>query len=520
MNLYFYWILGGVVTTFLALLSLLFFWFKGRNYLKTSRFQAEKILEDTQREIEEKKREIELDAKERWVQERLKFEQETEKRRKELQAQEEKALQRDLNLNRKNEFIIKKEDEIQERERGIATKERSVKVKEEHFSQLIEEENQKLERISGMNRDQAKQKLMSNLESEARLESLQMIKNIRDKAKETAEKESKRIILTAIQRCAADHSAEYTISIVSLPNEEMKGRIIGKEGRNIRTFETLTGTDVIIDETPDTVTLSSFDPYRREIARIALDRLVSDGRIHPARIEEVVKKTESEMDQNILQTGEEAVLEVGIPGLHPELLRLLGKLKYRTSFGQNVLQHSKEVALLAGLMAGELGLDVRMAKRAGLLHDIGKALDHAMEGGHANIWAQIAERYGEHPIVVNVIAAHHEDVEPISPIVPLIDASDAISGARPGARRETFEAYIQRLSKLEEITCSFNGVKNAYAIQAGREVRVIIEPETLSDAQTSDLAVQITKKFEEELKYPGQIKVTVIREFRAVEYAK
>jgi ribonuclease Y len=515
-----YWIIGGITASLLALLSCLFLWFKGRSILKSSRKEAEQVLSEARKASEDKKREMELEAKEKWMQAKLQFEQDTEKRRKELGEEEDKFRQREQNLNRKNEYIMKKEEDMEEKVRSISAIERAVKVKEEHFKKMIEEENQKLERISSMTRDQAKQKLLSNLESEARLESLQMIKNIRDKAKETAEKEAKRIIITAIQRCAADHSAEATISIVSLPNEEMKGRIIGKEGRNIRAFETLTGTDVIIDETPDAVTLSSFDPYRREVARISLDRLISDGRIHPARIEEVVKKTEAEMDQIVHQTGEEAVLDIGIPGVHPELLKLLGKLRYRTSFGQNVLQHSKEVALLSGLMAGELGLDVRMAKRAGLLHDVGKSVDHAMEGGHADIGAQLAERYGEPPIVINAIAAHHEDVDPISPIVPLIDASDAISGARPGARRETFEAYIQRLSQLEDIACSFNGVKNAYAIQAGREVRVIVEPDSLSDAQTSDLAVQVAKKVEEELKYPGQIKIIIIREMRAVEFAK
>ncbi|MCH7761512.1 ribonuclease Y [candidate division TA06 bacterium] len=520
MNLNIYWIIAAIGLSLLTLLFLLYFWNKGRTQLKNARLEVEKILTDARKRAGEKKRESELEAKEKWVHAKLQFEQDTEKRRREIQEEEEKFRQKELNLNRKNEYITEKGEELEEAERSLTAKERAMKTKEEHYTRLIEEENQKLERISGLTQDQAKQKLMSNLESEARLESLQMIKNIRDKAKETADREAKRIIITAIQRCAADHSAEATISIVSLPGEEMKGRIIGKEGRNIRSFETLTGTDVIIDETPDAVTLSSFDPFRREIARIALEKLIADGRIHPARIEEIVKKTEVEMEQYILETGEETVVDVGIPGIHSELLKLLGRLKYRTSFGQNVLMHSKEVALLAGLMAGELGLDIRMAKRAGLLHDIGKAVDHAMEGGHADIGAQLAERYGEPPIVINAIAAHHEDVDPISPIVPLIDASDAISGARPGARRETFEAYIQRLSQLEEIADSFKGVKNSYAIQAGREVRVIVEPDSLTDTQASDIAVQVAKRIQDELKYPGQIKVTVIREQRTVEYAK
>ena len=378
----------------------------------------------------------------------------------------------------------------------------------------------KLERIAGLTTQEAKRLLLANLEARAKQEAAQMIKEIKDKALQTATKEAKEIITSAIQRCAAEHTVESTVSVVSLPNDEMKGRIIGREGRNIRSFEIATGIDVIVDDTPEAVILSGFDPIRRETARIALERLVLDGRIHPGRIEEIVAKAKQEVEEDIFEAGEQTCYDVGIHGLHPDLIRLLGRLKYRTSYGQNVLQHSKEVAYLAGLMAAELELDVNIAKRAGLLHDIGKALDHNVEGTHTSIGFQIAKKYNENAITMNAILAHHEDVEPESLIAVLVGAADAISGSRPGARRETLEAYIKRLEQLEELADSFSGVEKAYAIQAGREIRVMVQHEKRDDAQAAQLASDIAAKIQAEMEYPGQIKVTVIRETRSVEYAK
>jgi ribonuclease Y len=395
-----------------------------------------------------------------------------------------------------------------------------LRAKDERLTTLIDEQNTKLEQIAGLTQEEAKKVLMQNLEVQARHEAAQLIRNIRDEAKENAEREAKQIIVQAIQRYAGEHTAETTVSVVPLASDEMKGRIIGREGRNIRAFEAATGVEVLIDDTPEAIVISAFDPVRREVARMAMERLVADGRIQPARIEEVIEKAKGEVDRSIKEAGESVALEVGVPGLHPEVIHLLGRLKYRTSYGQNVLQHSKEVAFLAATMAGELELDQALAKRAGLLHDLGKAVDHSVEGTHSQIGMDLAKKFGENAVVVNAIGAHHEDIEAISPISVLVAAADAISGARPGARRESLEAYIKRLEKLEEAAYSFKGVSKAYAIQAGREVRIIVTPEEVNDARTADMANEIAQKIEGSLQYPGQIKVTVIRETRGIGYAK
>ena len=492
----------------------------GELKLYNAKKMAGNIIEEAKKEAESYKREAALEARDKMYKAKLGFEKDTAKKKRELQNVERKLADRESNVERKSDLLARKERETQRRERDLALKERNVKAKDERYKQLLEEENAKLERIAGMTAEQAKQRLMANLEAQARYEAAQMIKEIKDKARESAEGEAKEIITSAIQRCATDHVAESTVSVVSLPNEEMKGRIIGREGRNIRAFETATGIEVIIDDTPEAVSLSGFDPVRRETARLALETLVADGRIHPARIEEIVAKTEKQVEELIDKTGEETLLEMGIPDAHPEVARLLGRLKYRTSYGQNVLQHSKEVAYICGLMAGELDFDGAIARRAGLLHDLGKAVDQSHEGTHAKIGAELARKYGESDLIINAILAHHEDTEPTSAIATLVAAADAVSGARPGARRETLEAYIKRLEKLEEIANSFRGVDNAYAIQAGREIRIIVQPEEISDVQAGELSSMIAKRIEAELKYPGQIKVTVIREMRAVGYAK
>lgn len=481
---------------------------------------AEKIITDAKKEAETYKKAAVLEAKDELYRARVDFEKEVEIRRLELARQERRLQERETNLDRKLEVLTKKERDFNLRERELVLKEKAVRAKDDQLARLIEEQNVKLERIAGMTAEEAKKLLMANLESQAKQEAAQLMKEIRDQALETARKEAQEIIVSAIQRCAADHTVESTISVVSLPNEEMKGRIIGREGRNIRAFEMATGIDVIIDDTPEAVILSGFDPVRREVAKIALEKLILNGRIHPGRIEEIVNRARQEVEESIKHAGEQACYDVGVHGLHPELVKLLGKLKYRTSYGQNVLQHSREVAYLAGLMAAELELDVNLTKRAGLLHDIGKAIDHDVEGTHTAIGAEVAKRYGEDSIVINAIASHHEDVQPTSLISVLVQAADAISGARPGARRETLEEYVKRLEKLEELADSFAGVEKAYAIQAGREIRVMVEPEKIDDAQAEQLASDIAKKIRSEIEYPGQIKVTVIRETRAVDYAK
>ncbi|MBQ3390199.1 MAG: ribonuclease Y [Firmicutes bacterium] len=474
---------------------------------------AKNMILDAEKEAKTIKKEISLEAKEEAQKLRSDVDREIKDRRNEMTRLERRLLQREESLDKKLENIEKKEDQI-------AKKELKVSEKEQELDKFLEKQIEELEKISGMSSEDAKELLLANLDKEIRYEASVMIKDIEQKAKEEGEKKAREIITTSIQRCAADHVAESTVSVVPLPNEEMKGRIIGREGRNIRAIETATGIDLIIDDTPEAVILSGFDPVRREIARIALEKLIHDGRIHPARIEEMVEKAEKEVNQNIKEAGEQATFDVGVHNLHPELVKLLGRLKYRTSYGQNVLNHSVEVAHLAGLMAAELGLDVKAAKRAGLLHDIGKAVDHEVEGTHVDIGIDLLKRYKEHQNIIDGMASHHGDYEPKSLEAVLVTAADALSAARPGARRETLETYIKRLEKLEEIANSTEGVEKSYAIQAGREIRIIAKPDKVSDEELVFLAREISKKVEAELEYPGQIKVNVVRETRAIEYAK
>lgn len=475
--------------------------------------RASKIIDDAISTAEAKKREIMLEAKEETLKAKNDLDQEVKERRGELQRLERRLQQKEETLDRKVETLEKKEDALNKRVEQID------ELKEE-ITILQQKEIQELERISGLTSEEAKEYLLRTIENEVKHESAMLIKEIENKAKQEADKRARDIITNAIQKCAADHVADTTVSVVPLPNDEMKGRIIGREGRNIRTLETLTGIDLIIDDTPEAVILSGFDPIRREVARIALEKLIVDGRIHPARIEEMVDKAKKEVETLIREEGEAATFETGVHGLHPELVRLLGKLRFRTSYGQNVLKHSIEVSNLSGLIASELGVDVRLAKRAGLLHDIGKAVDHEMEGSHISIGVDLCRKYRESNIILNAIEAHHGDVEPESIIAVIVQAADTISAARPGARRETLETYIKRLQKLEEIADSFKGVEKSFAIQAGRELRIMVIPEETDDAQMILLSREVAKRIENELEYPGQIKVHLIRETRAIEYAK
>jgi ribonuclease Y len=515
--------IGGIALV-VAVIAFLLGWLVSRRIgeMKVGKAEelARKIIDEAEKEAKIKKKEAILEAKDEWYKAKVNFEKELQIKKSELARMEKKLGEREANLDRKVDILNKKEREIQNRDKVLFAKEKGVRAKNEELNRKIADQNKQLERIAQMTADEAKKLLMENLESQARQEAAQLIKEIKENAEQTAEKEAKNIIISAIQRCAADHTVESTVSVVNLPNDEMKGRIIGREGRNIRSFETATGIDVIVDDTPEAVILSGYDPIRREVARMALEKLIVDGRIHPARIEEVVGKAEKEMEVIVRETGEQACFDVGIHGIHPELVKLMGKLQFRTSYGQNVLQHSKEVAFLAGLMAAELGLDANLAKRAGLLHDVGKAVDRETEGTHTQIGYNVAQKFGENPMVLNAIASHHEDVTSESPYSVLIQAADAISGARPGARRETLEGYIKRLDKLEELADSFKGVAKSYAIQAGREIRVIVEHERIDDHGATELAGEMAKKIEAELEYPGQIKVTVIRETRAIDYAK
>ncbi|MCC2705454.1 ribonuclease Y [Intestinibacter bartlettii] len=474
---------------------------------------AKNIIDQANKDAETMKKEKLLEAKEEIHKFRSDAEKENRERRSELQKYERRVIQKEESLDRKQQSIESKESNLNQKLRAVDEKQKEVEA-------IKVKQLEKLEDISGITSEKAKDIILSNAEKEVRHEMSIMIKEIETQAKEDAEKKSREIIGYAIQKCAADHVAETTVTVVNLPNDEMKGRIIGREGRNIRTLETLTGIDLIIDDTPEAVILSGFDPIRREIARIALEKLISDGRIHPARIEEMVEKAKKEVENIIKEYGEQAIFETGVHSLHPELVKLLGRLNYRTSYGQNVLKHSIEVAHIAGIMAAEIGADIKLAKRAGLLHDIGKAVDHEMEGTHVEIGMDLLRRYKESKDVIHAMSTHHGDYEPQTVEAVLVTAADAISAARPGARRETLEAYIKRLEKLEEIANSYDGVDKSYAIQAGREVRIMVKPEKINDEEIHLLARDITKKIEDELEYPGQIKVSIIRETRAVEYAK
>ena len=475
--------------------------------------KAEGIIEEAKKSADAKKRELLLEAKEENQKLRADLDKEIKERRAEIGRQERRVTQKEENLDRKNEALEKKESTLNQRLKDL-------EQKNEEITEIKKEQTIQLEKISNLTRDEARDILMKEIENETRHDAAKMVKEIVQEAKDNADRTAKNLVALSVQKVAADHVAETTVSVVNLPNDEMKGRIIGREGRNIRALETLTGVELIIDDTPEAVIVSSFDPIRREVAKLALEKLITDGRIHPTKIEESVEKAKKEVDATIKQEGENATFETGVHGLHPELIKLLGKLRFRTSYGQNVLRHSIEVSHLAGVMAGELGLDVKLAKRAGLLHDIGKAVDHEIEGSHVTIGADIAKKYRENKDVIHAIMAHHGDVESETLVACLVQAADAISAARPGARRENLETYIQRLQKLEELANEFNGVDKSFAIQAGREIRIMVKPEVVDDAAMIIVARDIAKKIESELEYPGQIKVSLIRETRTVDYAK
>ncbi len=488
--------------------------------LKSAEVEAEYILEAANKEVLDKRREAELEAKDLLHRMRQDFEQETKDRKQEIANLEKRLSQKEENIDRRLDLLEKKEKEIDARNDNIKKQEDALKLRDNQLHALVAEEKERLQKISSLSAEEAKQILLGRLNEELNNEKAVFIRHQEEEVRSIADKKAREIISLAVQRCAAEHTVESTVSVVTLPNDEMKGRVIGREGRNIRALEMATGVDVIIDDTPEAVTLSGFDAVRREIARLSLEKLISDGRIHPGRIEEIVEKTKKEMEEKIREEGERAAFESGVNGLHPEIIKLLGRLKYRTSYGQNALQHSKEVSYLLGIMASELGLDFKLGRRIGLLHDIGKAVDHQVEGTHAKLGAELAKKYNESPEVAGAIESHHEEAAPRSLYAVLAVAADAVSAARPGARRETLETYVKRLDKLESIANLFKGVEKSFAIQAGREIRVIVQPEKINDNDAVVMARDIRKKIEEGMEYPGQIKVTVIREMRAIEYAK
>lgn len=492
----------------------------GQNKIHSAEERAAKIIEDAKRDAESFKKEKQIEIKDEWYKRKQEHDQDLHKQRNKLQNFEKQLAAREENLDRKLDVVNKKEKNIQSLERDINDRKKSLEERITEYRQLIDEQNIRLERVAGMTREEAKKVLTENLLSETKLESAQKLKELRDEFKLTAKKEAQRVVIQAIQRTASDHSVETTVSVVNIQSDEMKGRIIGKEGRNIRAFEAATGVDVIVDDTPEAVILSGFDPFRREVARVALESLISDGRVHPARIEEVVEKVRKELEEEILRNGENTLLDVGIHNMHPELMKMIGKMKYRSSYGQNLLAHSIEVAWLCGIMAAELDLDPIIAKRSGLLHDVGKTVDRNVEGPHAMLGYELTKKFREHPIIVNAVGSHHEDIEMETPYAVLVQAADSISGARPGARRESLEGYVKRLEKLETMANGFEGVAKTYAIQAGREVRVVVEHEKVDDILADQLATDIAAKIQTEMEYPGQIKITVIREKRSIAYAK
>ncbi|MBS3946270.1 MAG: ribonuclease Y [Melioribacter sp.] len=492
----------------------------GKNSIENAKEKAQKIIDDAEKEAKHLKREKLLEVKDEWLKKKQEFDNEVNSKKQKLQNHEKQLETREENLEKKYDLVNQKEKTNKDLEKSLLLQKEDIEKKNQELTRLIAEQNVRLEKTAGLTSDEAKKMLMENMINKAKTDAAQMIKEIRDQAKIDAKKEAHRITIQAIQRTAVDHSVESTVSVVQIQNDEMKGRIIGREGRNIRAFEAATGVDVIVDDTPEAVILSAFDQFRREVARISLERLIADGRIHPARIEEVVAKVQEELDEEIQKEGENTLIQLGLHGVHNELVKHIGKMKYRSSYGQNLLQHSIEVAYLTGIMAAELGFDTTIAKKAGLMHDIGKTIDKDVEGPHALLGYELTKKYNEHPIVINAVGSHHEDIEMEHPIAALVQAADAISGARPGARREPLESYVKRLENLENLAKSFEGVAKTYAIQAGREVRVVVEPDKIDDVMADKLSYEISQKIQEEMEYPGQIKVMVIREVRKIQYAK
>lgn len=507
-----------------AIISFVLGWFInskiGKNSIENAKEKAQKIIDDAEKEVKHLKREKLLEVKDEWLKKKQEFDNEVNSKKQKLQNHEKQLETREENLEKKYDLVNQKEKANKDLEKSLLLQKEDIEKKNQELTRLIAEQNVRLEKTAGLTSEDAKKMLMENMINKAKTDAAQMIKEIRDQAKIDAKKEAHRITIQAIQRTAVDHSVESTVSVVQIQNDEMKGRIIGREGRNIRAFEAATGVDVIVDDTPEAVILSAFDQFRREVARISLERLIADGRIHPARIEEVVAKVQEELDEEIQKEGENTLIQLGLHGVHNELVKHIGKMKYRSSYGQNLLQHSIEVAYLTGIMAAELGFDTTIAKKAGLMHDIGKTIDKDVEGPHALLGYELTKKYNEHPIVINAVGSHHEDIEMEHPIAALVQAADAISGARPGARREPLESYVKRLENLENLAKSFEGVAKTYAIQAGREVRVVVEPDKIDDIMADKLSYEISQKIQEEMEYPGQIKVMVIREVRKIQYAK